>query len=142
MLSNLLLRRPHNSLLHLLRPFSTGYTSLPQTFPSIPHSFTLSPSLYTGLASKSLTAQLGETVLTLTASPIDDAEEFTVDFRDRHHGHGLIPSNFQRRDMGQSDAEALAARAVDRALRPMVGGGWSVCLSVQSKGGGMRSPWG
>ena len=131
MLPHLLSPRPlrHLSLgRDLLRHLGTAYTSLPQTFESCPQPFTLTPTLYTHLASKSLIAQSGDTVLTLTASPTETADEFTVDFRNRHHGHGLIPSNFQRRDLGQSDSEALGEnRAFDQRRGRIKGARFQGC---------------
>ena len=43
-----------------------------------------------------------------------------VNYRERHHAAGRIPGNRRRRDGAgpPSDREVLAARAVDRALRP------------------------
>merc|ERR1719174_2946134 len=44
-----------------------------------------------------------------------------VEFRERYHGVGLIPDNRLRRDnIITSDSEILAARAIDRALRPVI----------------------
>ena len=46
---------------------------------------------------------------------------FTVNFLQRHHATGTIPSHPSRRDtIRTTDDEILAARAVDRSLRPML----------------------
>ncbi len=45
----------------------------------------------------------------------------TVDYRQRHHAVGKIPSNSSRSDNKRpSNAETLASRAIDRALRPLL----------------------
>jgi len=45
----------------------------------------------------------------------------TVDYQERHHGVGRIPTNARRRDnLRSTDEETLASRAIDRALRPLL----------------------
>jgi polyribonucleotide nucleotidyltransferase len=45
----------------------------------------------------------------------------TVDYRQRHHAVGKIPTNASRSDNKRpTDAETLASRAIDRALRPLL----------------------
>lgn len=63
----------------------------------------------------------------------------TVDYRQRYHGVGKIPSNGGRRDNAVlSTPEVLASRAIDRALRPLIrtedaiDGRLHVTCSVQS----------
>ena len=62
----------------------------------------------------------------------------TVDFRSRHHATGRLPPNRRLSDNTgpMTDAEALAARAVDRALRPWIAGAkWT----SNAEGGGSVS---
>lgn len=48
----------------------------------------------------------------------------TVDYRQRHHAVGKIPTAAHRSDNRRpTDAETLASRAIDRALRPLLRGG-------------------
>jgi len=61
----------------------------------------------------------------------------TVDYRQRHHAVGKIPSNGSRADNRRpTDAETLASRAIDRALRPllrkMTNGSIQVSCSIQA----------
>ncbi|KAL3909157.1 MAG: hypothetical protein SGILL_008199 [Bacillariaceae sp.] len=45
----------------------------------------------------------------------------TVDYRQRHHAVGKIPTSANRADNRRpTDAETLASRAIDRALRPLL----------------------
>ena len=45
----------------------------------------------------------------------------TVEYRQRHHGVGLIPGSVSRRDnTAPTSLEVLAGRAIDRALRPLL----------------------
>jgi polyribonucleotide nucleotidyltransferase len=45
----------------------------------------------------------------------------TVEYRQRHHGVGLIPGSVSRRDnTAPTPLEVLAGRAIDRALRPLL----------------------
>jgi len=45
----------------------------------------------------------------------------TVDYRERHHAVGKIPTNANRTDNRRaSDSEILASRAIDRSLRPLL----------------------
>uniref|UniRef100_A0A1Q3F1Q2 polyribonucleotide nucleotidyltransferase n=1 Tax=Culex tarsalis TaxID=7177 RepID=A0A1Q3F1Q2_CULTA len=43
----------------------------------------------------------------------------TVDYRQKAAAAGRIPTNFLRREMGPSEKEILAARLVDRSVRPL-----------------------
>ena len=46
---------------------------------------------------------------------------FTVDFRERYHAYGKIPSGLNKRDnLAPSESETLASRVVDRVLRPLL----------------------
>ena len=58
----------------------------------------------------------------------------TVDFRSRHHASGRLPPNRRLSDNSgpMTDAETLAARAVDRALRPWIASG----IPAESEDGG------
>lgn len=51
--------------------------------------------------------------------PTQDFLALTVDYRDRAYAHGRVPVNVSRRERHGSDEEILAARAIDRAVRPL-----------------------
>jgi polyribonucleotide nucleotidyltransferase len=51
--------------------------------------------------------------------PTQDFLALTVDYRDRAYAHGRVPLNASRRERHGSDEEILAARAIDRAVRPL-----------------------
>lgn len=109
-----------------------------QTKPYSIERFVDGPPLRLGLASfgnhadGSMVGVSGSTVVTTTActSPPtepsgshqdDGSTAFTVDVRYRTHGVGRVPQNRGRRDYAApTEAETLASRAVDRALRPLL----------------------
>jgi len=69
---------------------------------------------------------LGETVVLVTAVSSDHIREgldflpLTVEYQEMSYGGGRIPGNYFRRDMGRpSERETLAARLIDRPLRPL-----------------------
>ena len=43
----------------------------------------------------------------------------SVDYREKYHASGKVPGTRSRREMGTSNDEILASRAIDRALRPL-----------------------
>ena len=53
-----------------------------------------------------------------------------VDYREKSFGAGAIPGSATRREPGTSDRETLAARAVDRALRPLFPRGYAYDTQV------------
>lgn len=89
---------------------SRGLSQTSNFRPRISPSPFLSPKLFSPLSS----VRLGGEVLPLA-----------VDFRSRHHAVGRLPPNRRLSDNAgpMTDAEALAARAVDRALRPWIASG-------------------
>ncbi|VDM65805.1 unnamed protein product [Strongylus vulgaris] len=48
-----------------------------------------------------------------------------VDFKQSAAAVGKIPTNYFRRELGQSDADILASRVIDRSLRPLFPPGWT-----------------
>jgi polyribonucleotide nucleotidyltransferase len=77
-------------------------------------------------ASGSAVVTLGETVVLVTAVSTDEIREgidflpLTVEYQEMSYGGGRIPGNYFRRDMGRpSERETLAARLIDRPLRPL-----------------------
>lgn len=69
------------------------------------------------------------------------ARNHQVEFRERAYAYGRVPMRADRREAATSDRETLAARAVDRALRPLFPPGflYSVQLTatVLSADGGL-----
>lgn len=47
-----------------------------------------------------------------------------VDFKQSAAAVGKIPTNSLRRELGQTDADILASRVIDRSLRPLFPLGW------------------
>ena len=76
------------------------------------------------LAGGSITAQLGNTVVLVTAtgakSPRDGADFFplTVDIEERMYAAGRIPGSFFRREARAGERAILTCRLIDRPLRP------------------------
>lgn len=60
----------------------------------------------------------------------DGGAQLQVEFLDRAYAYGRIPTRADRRDAAGSDRETLAARAVDRALRPLVPPGLAAAVQV------------
>ena len=77
------------------------------------------------LADASILARQGETVVhaVVTSAPnpaaTDDMLPLTVDFRSRFYASGVLPDSRDRRERHGSDEEILAARVIDRAIRPL-----------------------
>jgi polyribonucleotide nucleotidyltransferase len=87
-------------------------------------SITFSTGKIARLASGAVTSQTGTSVVLATAvsDPYMTDKGFmpmTVDFRTKIGAMGLIPSNLFRKEMGIADSEILAARVIDRTLRPL-----------------------
>ncbi len=71
----------------------------------------------------------GETVVLVTvasANPREGIDFFplTVDFVEKTSAAGKIPGGFFKREGRLSDREILASRFIDRAIRPLFGGGY------------------
>ncbi|KJH42443.1 putative polyribonucleotide nucleotidyltransferase [Dictyocaulus viviparus] len=47
-----------------------------------------------------------------------------VDFKQSAAAVGKIPTNYLRRELGQTDADILSSRLIDRSLRPLFPAGW------------------
>ncbi|KIH59500.1 putative polyribonucleotide nucleotidyltransferase, partial [Ancylostoma duodenale] len=48
-----------------------------------------------------------------------------IDFKQSAAAVGKIPTNYLRRELGQTDADILASRVIDRSLRPLFPPGWT-----------------
>ena len=79
-----------------------------------------------GLADSSVIARHGNTVVhaVITRERVQTVSDLstvplTIDYRDRSHAHGRIPVIPNRRDKNSTDDEVLAARVIDRSLRPL-----------------------
>ena len=76
------------------------------------------------LAGGSITAQIGDTVVLVTAtgakSPREGADFFplTVDIEERMYAAGRIPGSFFRREARAGERAILTCRLIDRPLRP------------------------
>jgi polyribonucleotide nucleotidyltransferase len=83
-----------------------------------------------GLANGSVWARMGDTVVLCTAVTDRNAPDatgflpLTVDYRERAHATGRIPRTRDRRDGQPSDQEVLAARVIDRVVRPLFPSGF------------------
>jgi polyribonucleotide nucleotidyltransferase len=77
-------------------------------------------------ASGSAVVTMGETVVLVTVTASNEVREgvdflpLTVEYQEMSYAGGRIPGNYFRRDMGRpSERETLAARLIDRPLRPL-----------------------
>ncbi|EPB70798.1 polyribonucleotide nucleotidyltransferase, RNA binding domain protein [Ancylostoma ceylanicum] len=57
--------------------------------------------------------------------PGQDFVPLLVDFKQSAAAVGKIPTNYLRRELGQTDADILASRVIDRSLRPLFPPGWT-----------------
>ena len=79
---------------------------------------------FAGLAGGSVTVQMGNTVVLVTAtgakSPREGADFFplTVDIEERMYAAGRIPGSFFRREARAGERAILTCRLIDRPLRP------------------------
>jgi hypothetical protein len=74
--------------------------------------------LLTTVARQSMSQQNARNGI-VSSSPMSSF--LTVEYRQRHHGVGLIPGSTSRRDnTAPTPLEVLAGRAIDRALRPLL----------------------
>src|SRR5690606_8137392 len=78
------------------------------------------------LADASVLTRQGNTVVhaAIVSARADPAEArdffpLTVDYREKAYGSGVIPDFSNRKERHGTDEEILAARAVDRAIRPL-----------------------
>ena len=77
-----------------------------------------------GLADGAVVAQIGETVVLVTATAAKSVREgidffpLTVDIEERMYAAGKIPGSFFRREGKASDQAILTCRLIDRPLRP------------------------
>ncbi|XP_076756679.1 polyribonucleotide nucleotidyltransferase 1 isoform X2 [Xylocopa sonorina] len=90
----------------------------------------LSTGKYARLTSGSVTATLGDTSImsTVVRKNVPSKESIvplTVNYRQKAAAIGRIPTNFLRREMGQSEQEILTSRIIDRSLRPLFNSGYS-----------------
>ncbi len=76
-------------------------------------------------ANGAVTVRLGDTVALVTAvathSPVEDRGFFPlmVEYRERFYAAGKVPGGFFKRESRPSDKETLAARGIDRPIRPL-----------------------
>src|SRR5438046_4574079 len=68
--------------------------------------------------------QFGETVVLATATVSDNISTLpffplTVEYREKAYAAGKIPGGFLKREGRPSDEEVLAARVIDRSIRPL-----------------------
>src|SRR6056297_2050751 len=76
-------------------------------------------------ADGSVVVRMGETMVLGTVVSAKEAKEnvdfmpLTVDYREKFSAAGRFPGGFLKREGRPSDEEILAARLVDRALRPL-----------------------
>jgi len=76
-------------------------------------------------ADGSVVVRMGETMVLATVVSAKEAKEdvdfmpLTVDYREKFSAAGRFPGGFLKREGRPSDEEILAARLVDRALRPL-----------------------
>ena len=77
-------------------------------------------------ANGSVVVSFGETVVLVTVVASDELREgidflpLTVEYQEMSYAGGRIPGNFFRRDIGRpADREIIAARLIDRPLRPL-----------------------
>jgi polyribonucleotide nucleotidyltransferase len=79
---------------------------------------------YASLAGGAVTAQMGDTVILVTATgakaPREGADFFplTVDIEERMYAAGKIPGSFFRREARAGEQAILTCRLIDRPLRP------------------------
>ncbi len=82
-------------------------------------------------AAGAVLVQYGETVVLVTAQAADkddatkDFLPLTVEYREKFYAAGKIPGGFFKRESRPSEKETLAARQVDRPIRPLFPKGWS-----------------
>ena len=85
---------------------------------------------FAGQASAAVTVRYGDTVVLVTACFSDEPREgidflpLTVDYEERLYAAGKIPGGFIRREGRPSQEATLAARLIDRPLRPLLPKGW------------------
>jgi len=76
-------------------------------------------------ASGAVTVQCGETVVLVTAVASDEIREgidffpLSVEYREKTYAAGKIPGGFFKREARPRDKEILAARLIDRPIRPL-----------------------
>ncbi|GMH37037.1 hypothetical protein BSKO_04910 [Bryopsis sp. KO-2023] len=75
------------------------------------------------------TAVLATVVSEKTTQPEADMVPLQVDYRERLHAAGRIPTTFNRREGAPKDREVLCMRAIDRAIRPLFPPGF--CCETQ-----------
>src|SRR6476469_3117559 len=89
-----------------------------------------------GLADGAVVAQIGDTVVLVTATAAKGVREgidffpLTVDIEERMYAAGKIPGSFFRREGRASDAATLTARLIDRPLRPSFPDGFRTEIHV------------
>ncbi|KAE9413557.1 hypothetical protein Angca_009356 [Angiostrongylus cantonensis] len=79
------------------------------------------------VASTGDNAVLSTCVYRKSSSDVSACQNFVpllVDFKQSAAAVGKIPTNYLRRELGQTDADILSSRVIDRSLRPLFPAGW------------------
>ncbi|VDM53953.1 unnamed protein product [Angiostrongylus costaricensis] len=79
------------------------------------------------VASTGDNAVLSTCVYRKSSSDVSTGQDFVpllVDFKQSAAAVGKIPTNYLRRELGQTDADILSSRVIDRSLRPLFPAGW------------------
>ncbi len=89
------------------------------------HPFSLETGKWAKQANGAAVARMGETMVLVTAcvsKEVKDGQDFfplQVEYRERAYAAGKIPGGFFKRESKPSEKEILAARCVDRPIRPL-----------------------
>lgn len=79
------------------------------------------------VASTGDNAVLSTCVFRKSSNDVPTGQDFVpllVDFKQSAAAVGKIPTNYLRRELGQTDADILSSRVIDRSLRPLFPAGW------------------
>jgi polyribonucleotide nucleotidyltransferase len=95
------------------------------------HKLTIETNRIGTLADGVVLARMGDTSVLVSAvcgwrpSETGDFLPLQVDYREKAFAGGVIPSTYSRREANASDRETLAARIIDRSLRPLFAKGFN-----------------
>lgn len=68
----------------------------------------------------------------LAFSPCPPPSSLQVEYREKLYAVGRIPSTYNKREGAAKEHEVLAARRIDRALRPLFPRGYALDAAVSS----------
>jgi polyribonucleotide nucleotidyltransferase len=100
-------------------------------FPYGPRTCTIGTGGLARQATGAVTVSIGDTVVMVTAvaarSPRENVDflPLTVEYQERSYAGGRIPGSFFKREGRPSERETLAARLIDRPLRPLFAAGYN-----------------